>query len=194
MNKLTNYGQRISKKIEEKNRILKSTKILFAVRDDIIDLFEKGTFPYKGNVFKTKKEESKEESKKERNKKFFKYIEDELKDVNYDLFKECFHFEVPTVLAKKYEIKDKKKNNNLVEPIKIRWSNLKDEMEKMCKKEIENEKPDNILEIVEEILKFNRAKQLGQGLKILTPNQMLSRLPIALAQLKAGNNSEKLKN
>ena len=33
-----------------------------------------------------------------------------------------------------------------------------------------------------------------KGLKILTPNQMLSRLPITLAQLKAGNNSEKLKN
>ena len=38
------------------------------------------------------------------------------------------------------------------------------------------------------------AEQRGQGLKILTPNQMLSRLPISLAQLKAGNNSEKLKN
>ena len=34
----------------------------------------------------------------------------------------------------------------------------------------------------------------GKGLTILTPNQMLSRLPITLAQLKAGNNSEKLKN
>ena len=34
----------------------------------------------------------------------------------------------------------------------------------------------------------------GKGLKILTPQQMLSRLPISLAQLKAGNNSEKLKN
>ena len=38
-----------------------------------------------------------------------------------------------------------------------------------------------------------RRNQRGQGLKILTPNQMLSRLPISLAQLKAGNNSEKLK-
>ena len=38
------------------------------------------------------------------------------------------------------------------------------------------------------------AEQKGIGLKILTPNQMLSRLPISLAQLKAGNNSEKLKN
>ena len=33
-----------------------------------------------------------------------------------------------------------------------------------------------------------------QGLKILTPNQMLGRLPITLAQSKGGNNSEKLKN
>ena len=36
--------------------------------------------------------------------------------------------------------------------------------------------------------------QQVQGLKILTPSQMGSRLPISLAQLKAGNNSEKLKN
>ena len=56
------------------------------------------------------------------------------------------------------------------------------------------EQPDKILKIVEEILEFNRQNQQGKGLKILTPNQMLSRLPITLAQLKAGNNSEKLKN
>ena len=37
-------------------------------------------------------------------------------------------------------------------------------------------------------------KQEGKGLKILTPNQMLKRLPIALAQIKAGNNSEILLN
>ena len=36
--------------------------------------------------------------------------------------------------------------------------------------------------------------QLGQGLKILTPDRMLSRLPITLAQLNAGNNSQKLIN
>ena len=35
--------------------------------------------------------------------------------------------------------------------------------------------------------------QQGKGLKILAPNQILSRLPDSLAQLKAGNNSEKLK-
>ena len=39
-----------------------------------------------------------------------------------------------------------------------------------------------------------RRNQLGQGLKIMTPDQTLSRLPITLAQLKAGNNSQKLIN
>ena len=34
----------------------------------------------------------------------------------------------------------------------------------------------------------------GTGLKILTPKQMLQRLPIALAQVKGGNNSENLLN
>ena len=37
-------------------------------------------------------------------------------------------------------------------------------------------------------------KQIGTGLKILTPKQMLQRLPVALAQVKAANNSESLLN
>ena len=42
----------------------------------------------------------------------------------------------------------------------------------------------------------NKAKNKtsGKGLKILTPKQLLQRLPIALAQVKAGNNSENLLN
>ena len=34
----------------------------------------------------------------------------------------------------------------------------------------------------------------GEGLKVLTPKQMLQRLPIAIAHIKAGNNSESLLN
>ena len=55
----------------------------------------------------------------------------------------------------------------------------------------ENEK---IINIVKRILYFNQLNQSGQDLQILTPKQMLSRLPISLPQLKAGSNSEKLKN
>ena len=53
--------------------------------------------------------------------------------------------------------------------------------------------PDKIVNIVEKILEFNRQNPKGQGLKILTPDQMLSRLPITLVQLKAANISRKLK-
>ena len=71
---------------------------------------------------------------------------------------------------------------------------LKEEIKKISEAEIEIEDPESIVKIVEEILNFNKQNQQGQGLKILTPNQMISRLPITLAQLKAGSNSEKLKN
>ena len=82
----------------------------------------------------------------------------------------------------------------MVNLIKSGLEDLKEEIKELSKEEREIEKPDKIVEIVEEILKFNKQNQQGQGLKILTPSQMLSRLPISLAQLKAGNNSEKLKN
>ena len=199
MTMVQEFQKKKKKKIEEKNRVLESESNLFDARDDIIDLFEKKAFLYKGNVFKTKEEEESEENKLEKVKDdykiFVKYIEDESKDISYELFEKFFYFSVPTVLVKElYETKDKNENNELVNVIKSGIIDFKDEIKKMSKEEKENEKPDKILKIVEEILKFNKQKQLVLWLKILTPNQMLSRLPITLAQLKAGNNSEKVKN
>ena len=57
---------------------------------------------------------------------------------------------------------------------------------------LKTEENKNVIYIVERILELNSKNQLGLGQKILSPNQMISRLPITLAQLKAGNNSEKL--
>ena len=73
---------------------------------------------------------------------------------------------------------------------------LKEEIEDMSEQEKDrNSNLNEIVNLVENILEFNRQQQ-GQGLQIIgrTPSQMLSRLPISPAQLKAGNNSEKLKN
>ena len=93
-----------------------------------------------------------------------------------------------------YTTKDKTKNDELVNVINSGIQNLNKEIEKMSEDEKRIEKPDEILKIVEDILNFNKQNQQGKSFKILTPNQMLSRLPITLAQLKAGNNSEKLKS
>ena len=84
------------------------------------------------------------------------------------------------------------KNKIEVGLINSRLRDLKEEIKDMSEQEKETENPNEIKDF-EKILEFNRQQQ-GQGLKITTPNQMLSRLPISLAQLKAGNNSEKLKN
>ena len=54
----------------------------------------------------------------------------------------------------------------------------------------ENKNHKKVVNIVEKNLNFNE-QQKGRGLKILTHKQMLQRLPIALAQVKAGNMSEK---
>ena len=123
---------------------------MFDGRDEIIDLFEKGTFPSKGNVFKTKEKEELEENK------FFEYIENESKGINYYLFEKHFNLVAPTVFSKKlYERKDKKKNKEFVNVIKSGLCDLKDEIKKLSEDEKKDEQPDKILKIVEEILKFN---------------------------------------
>ena len=59
-----------------------------------------------------------------------------------------------------------------------------------------DEQPDttNMPKLESEESAAERRNQPGEGVKILTPSQMLSRLTISLAQLEAGNDSEKLKN
>ena len=113
--------------------------------------------------------------------------------ISRELFKRYFNFQMPTAMVKALYTNNRRKINQLVNIIKSRLNDLKSEIERMSEDEIKIEKPYEIVDIVEKILEFNRQNQEGQGLKILTPNQMLSRLPISLAQLSAGNNSERFK-
>ena len=48
--------------------------------------------------------------------------------------------------------------------------------------------------VLDAVYKSKENETKGKVLKILTPKQMLQRLPIALGQVKAGNNSESLLN
>ena len=59
-----------------------------------------------------------------------------------------------------------------------------------------NVKSDELKDIVKELERaiFGNEELSGSGLKILTNKQMINRLPILLAQIQAGNNSNKLKN
>ena len=90
-----------------------------------------------------------------------------------------------------YKTKNPNKNDDLVNVIKSGLIDLKNEIKDMSEDEKEMERPNEIVDIVKKILDFDQ--RYKEGLKILTPDQMLSRLPISLAQLKTGNNSGKLK-
>ena len=119
-----------------------------------------------------------------------------------------------------YEYKDSKELFNAIKNNNIKFNDVKNKQNeflsklnniKIGKKTIEQKETINNLEKFylsrEEVINFFRdyiemlsdanydSKQnetKGKGLKILTPKQMLQRLPIALAQVKAGNNSESL--
>ena len=121
-------------------------------------------------------------------------INKEEAQINNEVFKKRFNFQRPTDMLKLlYRTNEKEKNIELVNVINSGLKDLKKEIKNISQEEKETEEPDKIVEIVEKILEFNKQQQ-GTGLKILTPNQILSRLPNSLAQLKAGNNSDKLKN
>ena len=111
---------------------------MFHEKENIVDLFRKVIFPYKSNVFKTKEEESgkkKLEKVKDDYYKFFKYIEDESTGINCNLLEDYFHFSVPRVLAKElYKIKNKYKNDKLVNLIKSGLIDLKNKIEENISK------------------------------------------------------------
>ena len=140
--------------------------------------------------------------------------------VDYNNLK--FEYIGPTKDVSFYEYMDSKELFNAIKNSQIKFNELKNKQNeflnklnniKIGKKTTEQKEVINNLEKFylsrEEVINFFRdyiemlsdanydSKQnetKGKGLKILTPKQMLQRLPIALAQVKAGNNSESLLN
>ena len=113
-------------------------------------------------------------------------------NINNELFNHYFRYLNQSIMLKRLRDASDERNKDLVESINEKLNKMKNIVKNVPKYRLEENK--KIIDIVERILEFNSENRLGLGLKILTPNQMFSRLPITLAQFKAGNNSEKLKN
>ena len=115
------------------------------------------------------------------------------KTINKELFKRYFRYQDLIDMEKDlYKTRNTEGNTIQADLIKRGLEKLKNDIKKLPKNEIEVEKPNKIVDAVVEILDLNNQNQERQGLKILTTEQMFSRIPISLAQLKAGNNFEKL--
>ena len=122
------------------------------------------------------------------------------------MFRKLFNQKNPKELTQTLAETTDEKCNELLKDLNIKLTVLKDQIN--TNTGVSCTRLENLVNAVEDILdsvrwrdnipdleigKFaaQRRNQPGQGLKILEPNQMLSRLPISLAQSKAGNNSEK---
>ena len=116
--------------------------------------------------------------------------------INKELFKKHFNFQSLSTMQKSLsKTLGTQASKQIVKIIKSGLIDLNKETKKTPEDEIEIEEPNEIIDAVAQILQYNeKQSQSAKGLKILTPQQMLSSLPISLAQLKAGKNSQKLKN
>ena len=144
-----------------------------------------------------KKNQIEKQSEKERKK----YMDRPVKEVyraeegfvDRAMFHKYFGYKMSSAMLAKLIKSNGEDNINLVVSIEENLNKLRKDLkstsDSLLKLELEK-----IEYAVERIIHLNEEGQQGQGLKILTPVQMLSRLPISLAQLKAENNSEKLKN
>ena len=102
-----------------------------------------------------------------------------------------FKYQNPSFLVKDSISAEQNKNEKTVNNVNNGLIDLRNDFKR---KEItENENPKKVVDIVEKIIDFNK-QQKGKRIKILTPKQVLQRLPIALAQVKAGNTSNNLIN
>ena len=129
--------------------------------------------------------------------KFINEIKKDEKNINKQISEEFIYFyHNPLFLAKELYDSNKNVNDEIVKHINDSLIDFKKYIKTKKIPKIEN--LNKILNIVEKILNFNK-QQIGEGLpsdlaRILTPKQMFQRLPIALAQVKAGNTSENLLN
>ena len=107
------------------------------------------------------------------------------------LFSNYLKYRNPWFLLKDLISAKQSKNKKLVNNINNGSIDLKNNINR---KEVPgNENLKKVADIVEKILEFNK-QQKGKESKILTPEQMLQRLPIVLAQVKAVDTSENLLN
>ena len=104
-------------------------------------------------------------------------------NINNKLFKNYFNYQSPSKMYNTLsDTKNTKEHNIRVNVIKSGLINLKKDIGNKSKSDVNKIKEMNkISDIAELILHYNNDDQQRQGLKILKPNQMLSRLSITLA-------------
>ena len=158
-------------------------QILFILKEKFFKkLFNKGIIKNdfdQSDIVGQKYEESISKRTKLRKERFDKIAKKEM-TINLKLFKHYFNYQSPSKMYNAVsDTKNIEKHNIQVHLNKSDLINLKKDIGNASKNDVNKiEKMNKIADTAELILYFNNDDQQGQGQKILTPNQMLSRLPM----------------
>ena len=165
---LKRYSPKHDKYVTLKNNLVDNASKFYEGREKIIKGFENEIFPlYYDEDYEEKMKFEKEEKEGTITDidEFKKYITKKEAKINRELFNKHFQYQTPSALLKNlYKINDKEKNGLLVSVINNGLKDLKGEITKMSEEEKKFEDPELIVEIVEEILKFNEQNQKGEGI------------------------------
>ena len=151
-----------------KNNLVDNASNFYKRREKIIEGFKNKVFPLyydKNHKEQMKYEKEKEQHEKQKPTKddlivLSKHIINEEANINEEVFKKYFNVQkLSDMLMYLNKTNDKEKNNELVNIFNSGLEDLKEEIKKMSKEEIEIENPDKIVKIVEMILKFNIQNQ-----------------------------------
>ena len=194
------------KSFAEQESVLNNAELLLKKRNDITNQFTKNKIISKNEKFydapKKSKESISEKSEQKFDQSISKWVQVPKDRFDFIKLKININKSLATMIDnKRYKLNDanelvnkiaeqKSGKNNAIKE----YNNLVNKAEKIA--ELRSTEPrQKMLKIFNYLVEiFNGQTTEGKGLKILTSNQMLRRLSITIAQLKAGNNSEKLKN
>ena len=214
---LKKYKPKKEPYIEKRRKLLINADSFCKGREMIIDAFKNKIFSLVPTGFSEDDEPPRDKDKEEEKNSRLPTIEEALEKIV------AIDYILESGLVKKYfkndfltdmfeQLRSLMKNQSKISAKKIKMllieaglEKLKNDRKNMSENKIRNKRLNVLASFIEEVLIVDRmndmldleteeAAQRGQELKILTPKQMITRLPILLAQLKAGNNSQKLKN
>ena len=204
---IRNQSEEERKKIFAKQEnVLSNAEMLLKKRGELINQFAKNNIISKNGTFfdaPKKSEESISEKEQKSDQSFLKWVQVSKDRFNFIKLKINMNKDLATMIDnKRYTLNDANELVNKIAKQKIGnlvFSNLVDQADQIAKlnSTSHRQKMLEIFNYLGEIFNGPTDKKSptdGKGLKILTPNQMLSGLQITLTQFKAGNNYEKLKN
>ena len=175
LNALSEYSPRDQKCIEAKNKLLDNAKNFYKGKEKIIQVFKNEIFLIHCDDEDRRFKDNDENDIRDNNglidfEKPNKLINLNRRSMNDNLFREYFKYQDPDSMLKDLNnTRNIERNDIQVDLIRNALTDFNNKIKSMYENEIRFEQPNEIANIAEKILEFNR-QQSGQGLNILAPD------------------------